>query len=288
MRRERELLRQLQIERERLRAAEAEIDQLRLLLGVRRDRQVTAFVKLLDRILLGAGDRGERMARFAKQVAARFEMQPSYLPDLEIAARLHELGRVVMLRQKGVQICRSVDENDWEYARFTKGILEQIDGLGGAAGLVGSIYENWDGSGVPHHLSKGQIPLRCRILRVLIDMSSAFDGHPDLSLEEILDLLSEHCGTLYDPMVFAHASQIVLNEQDATGGYRSCVCIPVTDLSPGMVLAEDLYADSGIKLLARDTTLTPGAIEAILRRHRFDPIVEGVSIRNPESPRRAG
>ena len=180
------------------------------------------------------------------------------------------------------------EEHDWQYARFTKSVLEQLDGLAGAADLVGSIYENWDGTGVPHHLSRGQIPLRCRILRVLIDLTGAFDAHENLSPEEVLDLLGERCGTLYDPVVFGHARQFVLNQQEAAEGYRDCVSMPVTDLRPGMVLAEDLYTDSGIKLLARDTPLTPGALEAILRRHRFDPIVGGVSVHRPAAPRRAG
>lgn len=288
MSREHAIIRMLRVERERLRAAEIEIERLRAQIGVRRDRQVIALMKLLDKILPGAEARGEQMAKMAVQVAVRFEVEPSYFPDLEIAARLHELGRVVMLRRTETEMPAPGEENGWQYVRFTKSILEQLDGMAAAAGLVGGIYENWDGTGNPLHLAKGQIPLRCRILRVLVDVQRAFDACSDLSLEEILDTYSEHCGTLYDPVVFNHVRQIMQNEQEASAGCRSCTTIEVTELKPGMVLAEDLYTDSGIKLLARDSTLTIGAIEAILRRNRFDPIPGGVMIHRPHGSRKVG
>lgn len=287
MSREQAMLRLLRVERDRLRAAEEEIAKLRALLGARRDRQVTALVKLLDRIIPGAEARGDRMARLATAVAVRFEIQPSYHPDLEVAARLHELGRVIVIRQRGTGKYEPEQTNDWTYASFTKGILEQIDGLSGAASLVGGIYENWDGTGFPHHLSKGQIPLRCRILRVLIDLQNAFDACSDLTMEETLDAFAEHCGTLYDPVVYGHARQVLLNEQESPASSRNRQTLPVSELKPGMVLAEDLYADSGIKLLARDCTITPGVLEAILRRHRFDPIPGGVIVHRREGERRA-
>ena len=37
------------------------------------------------------------------------------------------------------------------------------------AELIGGIFENWDGTGHPDRLRQGQIPLRSRILRILID-----------------------------------------------------------------------------------------------------------------------
>jgi response regulator RpfG family c-di-GMP phosphodiesterase len=285
--REHAIIRMLRIERERLRAAEIEIERLRAQMGVRRDRQVLALAKLLDRILPGAEARGDRMASMAIQVATRLQVEPIYLPDLEIAARLHELGRVVMLHRTEKEMPPPGEENGWQYVRFTKGILEQLDGLSGVAGLVGGIYENWDGTGNPLHLVMGQIPLRCRILRALVDVQRAFDACSDLTLKEILDAQSEHCGTLYDPVVFNHVRQIMVNEQESSMGRRDCEMIEVTNLKPGMVLAEDLFTDSGIKLLARDSTLTHGAIAAILRRNRFDPIPGGVMIHHPQGGRKA-
>jgi hypothetical protein len=59
----------------------------------------------------------------------------------------------------------------------------------------------------------------------------------------------------------------------------SSVLVPIVDLEPGMVLAEDLYTDSGLKLLARGTQLTPSSLEIIRRRHRAEPILHGAAIR---------
>ena len=45
-----------------------------------------------------------------------------------------------------------------------------------------------------------------------------------------------------------------------------------------MVLADDLFTSSGVKLLAKGARLTAGVLDTILRRHRSDPIVHGAWI----------
>jgi hypothetical protein len=45
-----------------------------------------------------------------------------------------------------------------------------------------------------------------------------------------------------------------------------------------MVLAEDLCTSSGIKLLAKGSTITDATLGVILRRHSSDPILYGAWI----------
>jgi hypothetical protein len=60
--------------------------------------------------------------------------------------------------------------------------------------------------------------------------------------------------------------------------------LPVSELGAGMVLAEDLCTSSGIKLLARGTTLTRGTLDIIVQRHQADPILAGAWVeRSPGS-----
>jgi hypothetical protein len=171
---------------------------------------------------------------------------------------------------------RSTDK--WKYVLSTRAIFRQIDGLHHAAQLVGHIYENWDGTGMPDHLGQGQIPLRCRIVRVLIDLIEELEapGNPDADL--VLKRMMKHGGTLYDPGVVVHLLSLVEEKPDAEEG-GSRIVLGIDDLCVGMVLAEDLYTDSGIKLLARGTTLTTTSLETIRRRHRFDPIPCGAAVR---------
>ena len=179
---------------EALRADQAELKELHESLKQRFDQLLDLMTSMLDMRVPGAVDRGKQIAELAKKLADRFGVPATLLNDLEIAARLHELGRVVATRVEP-RIVSSRGVEDWQYISSTRAIIGQIDGLGGAADLIGSIYENWDGSGHPDHLQLGQIPLRSRILRVLIDLFAQFGGVGKPDLPRLLDHLQDHAGT---------------------------------------------------------------------------------------------
>jgi hypothetical protein len=173
------------------------------------------------------------------------------------------------------QTARTLD--DWKYIVGTRAIFSQVEGLAGATELVGALYENWDGSGHPDHLQSGQIPLRSRILRVVVDLFAALGTRVNPSTTEVLEELQDHAGTRYDPMVIVHLRAVLQGANDGdVRGKR--VVVPVPELKVGMVLAEDLCSDSGLKLLARSTRLTPQTLEVIRRRHAAEPLANGATI----------
>ena len=84
-------------------------------------------------------------------------------------------------------------------------------------------------------------------------------------------------GTFYDPKVVVALKAIIDAYADRPWGI-GCARVPIAQLDVGMTLADDLYTDSGLKLLAKDTELTLTNLETILWRHRFDPIVRGAVV----------
>jgi response regulator RpfG family c-di-GMP phosphodiesterase len=259
-----------------LRADQAELKALHESLKQRFDQLLDLMTSMLDMRVPGAVDRGKQIAELAKKLADRFGVPGSLMNDLEIAARLHELGRVVTTKVE-TRSASSRGVDDWRYITSTRAIISQIEGLAGAADLIGGIYENWDGSGHPDHLQLGQIPLRTRILRVLIDLFAQFGGAGKPDLPRLLDNLQDHAGTFYDPMVLVHLRAVFEGEGDADPRGRRVV-LPVPELKPGMVLAEDLCTDSGIKLLSRNTRLTNETLDVIMRRHAAEPLAHGAAV----------
>ncbi len=259
-----------------LRADQAELKALHESLKQRFDQLLDLMTAMLDMRVPGAVDRGKQIAELAKKLADRFGVPASLMNDLEIAARLHEIGRVVATKVES-RTMSSRPADDWKYITSTRAIITQIEGLSGAAELIGGIYENWDGSGHPDHLQLGQIPLRTRILRVLIDLFSQFSGVGKPDLPRLLDNLQDHAGTFYDPMVLVHLRAVFEGEGDADPRGRRVV-LPVPELKPGMVLAEDLCTNSGIKLLSRHTRLTNETLDVILRRHAAEPLAQGAAV----------
>lgn len=259
----------------------AELESLHEHLRASFDQLLQLMVRMLDMRLPGAADRGQRIADLALKIANRFGVPRTHLRDLEIAARLHELGRVVSHEDKVTSMpsVRAVD--DWQYILPTRAIFAKVEGLAGATELVGSMYENWDGTGHPDHQMQGQIPLRSRILRLLVDLFAELDAPDHPTMEAVLEDLQNHVGTRYDPMVMVHLRAVLsgADEGDVQGRH---LFVPVTELRVGMVLAEDLITDAGIKLLARGTRITAATLEVIHRRNALEPIVQGAAVVRPE------
>jgi hypothetical protein len=54
--------------------------------------------------------------------------------------------------------------------------------------------------------------------------------------------------------------------------------IHVEELQAGMVIAEDVYAISGVKLIPKGIKLQEHTIQILLQRHDRDPIIGGVYV----------
>lgn len=241
-------------------------------------KQVRLLTALLDTCYPGSAERGKKVAALARQMSSRFEMPRRFAWELDAIARIYDLGRVVSRIAEGVE----VPGQRWHHAVNLRAVLRRAGGLEEAADVAGSIYENWDGTGLPSHLAQGQIPLRSRILRVVIDFVEKVESTGQ-NCEEILSAMAEHSGTHYDPMAIVHLLQISLADVSSLPNQSNVQRLPIRSLEVGMVLAQDLHTDAGLKLLARGTVLTRATLEAVLRRHRFDPIVGGVLVRRRSS-----
>lgn len=258
-----------------LRNDKHEMEGLHGELGRSFEQLLALLLHLLDLGVPGAADRGKRLTLLAHQVAARFDVPPSLLPDLELAAQLHEIGRVVDRRADGP------GQPGWHHALVSMSLLESVERLKGAAEIIGGIHEHWDGTGSPNHLVSGQIPLRSRILRVCLDFLQSVEGTgaaPAQPPADVIASLQTHAGTQYDALALVHLESVVLDrpieEWRATRTQMS-----VEQLRVGMVLAADLLTSSGTKLLTRGTPISDSMLAVIQRRHQADPIIDGAWVR---------
>ena len=256
----------------------ARVDHLNVAFHTGFDQIIRLLIRLVDLHFPGAEARGASVAALAMRMAARFKIPERFLRDLELAARLHELGRMVLSDGHGED-----DERDRRPALnpgaaslASRALLQDVDGLKGVAEVLSAVYENWDGTGVPDRSIQGQIPLRSRVLRVAMDYLSAIEARPE-AVEAVLERLDEHAGTRYDPLVLAHL-HAALSEDGGPILASANHHVAIEKLRVGMVLAEDLYTDAGLKLLTRGTSLTPSSLDTILRRHRMEPILRGAVV----------
>lgn len=267
-----------------LRQDKERLQELQQRLSSSFDKLLTVLRYVLDVRVPGAVGRGNRLAAWAAKVAARFSIPDHLLEDLQRAAMLQELGRVVEPPRtdgEGSTSWLTGFGMDWSYIAASRAILEQVDYLDGAAEVVGAIYENWDGTGLPNRWLKGQIPLRSRILRTLIDFFAAYSEAKGTTatdrVQRALENLSAHNGTRYDPVVVRHVGVVALSEPEMQIEATD-VRVPIGELKEGMVLAADLFTTSGTKLLSGGATITERTLEIVRTRHQSDPIIEGATI----------
>ncbi|HXE56790.1 MAG TPA: response regulator [Gemmatimonadales bacterium] len=259
-----------------LRAEKAEEARLRAALEQAFDQLLALLLRLVDLHSPGAADRGRRLARVALDLADRFEVPAELLRDLELAALLQEVGRVVLPGAPAAG-----DRDAWPEVAATQALLRGVDRLTGAAELLGAICENWDGTGLPDRRQRGDIPLRSRILRAARDFFVELDrlGPGPEAAARALAAIATHRGTRYDPLVVAHLEAVVTAIPE--GNWRATRRrLPVEALEAGMVLADDLTTSAGVKLLSRGAALTPSSLEIIRRRHQTEPFVHGVWVRS--------
>jgi response regulator RpfG family c-di-GMP phosphodiesterase len=236
------------------------------------DNLSRVFVRLLDLRIPDASTRGERLMKRARAVARRMKVPGKYIRDMDVAAQLREIGKLV---------APANDSDEWHYLVASKAILEQVSHFVGAAEVIGSIRENWDGTGYPDHRLQGQIPVRSRILRVLIDFESGWEERasttPNVTPDHVLEDLRRYVGTRYDPLIVTQL-EMAIATSPGTDWHLTKRRVGLKELDVGMVLAEDLCTSSGVKLLSRGAQISTTTLELIRRRHTSDPIIFGACV----------
>jgi putative nucleotidyltransferase with HDIG domain len=165
-----------------------------------------AMLQLQDRD--GRGH-ATRVARLAMAIADELDLDDDAAADLEHGALLHDIGKLDMpaaILSKPAPLTAA----EWDVMRTHPQVgydlVSRLPGLSGAAEIVLSHHEAFDGSGYPRGLKGDEIPLAARILTVADSYDSMTHPHtqrpamaPTLAIREI-----ERCqGSQFDPVIAA-------------------------------------------------------------------------------------
>jgi response regulator RpfG family c-di-GMP phosphodiesterase len=227
-----------------------------------------------------ASMRAERAAAMARWIGDRLGLKDAALTMLEIAARLHEIGKVnlpdELLRKPLAQLAELERNALSHFPVMGQLTLNGVPRLRNVGRFIRHQMENYDGTGYPDHLQRDQIPLESRILRAInvVETESTRQG---MTVEELTALLARLRGTVLDP----HVVQLMIEYLEAIEnpswreGKRQ---VSVYDLKVGMVIAHDLTTGSGTKLLSEKSTISVSILERILAHHQYDPILNNIYV----------
>ncbi|MCW2993358.1 MAG: domain S-box-containing protein, partial [Conexibacter sp.] len=175
------------------------------------DRVFAAGVDALGRLLSlrdgYTGDHGEEVVALCERIARHMELPPATMRELDMAARLHDLGKIgvpdVILHKPG-----KLTPSEWEVMRkhpaWGAEALASVPGGAGLAAAVRGHHERWDGRGYPDELSGEEIPIASRVIAVADAwhaMTSNRSYRRALDDEHARQELCDGVGTQFDPEV---------------------------------------------------------------------------------------
>ncbi|MBI5878722.1 MAG: response regulator [Chloroflexi bacterium] len=260
---------------QRVAARTAEIDA--------KNRQLQdTFVSIIEMLqafieLRGADAKGHgrRVSRAARYVATALGLDAPSVRQIEIAAMLHDLGKLGLpervLEQERARMSRDDFAVFSRYPILGYVTLRTIGELGEVSLLVRHHRELLNGTGFPDRLRGDSIPLGSRIILVADEFD---EKHSRLNLEREI-------GTLYDPRVVAEFFRY-LDSPDAerTGPIERG--IRVRQLREGMVLTRDLYTRRGLLLATRGKIIDRSIADKVENFHQVEPINEPIFVQEWE------
>lgn len=129
-------------------------------------------------------------------------------------------------------------------------------------------HEHFDGTGYPDKLSDEQIPWLARLLAVAVAYVS------DSSDEKGLEFVKTNSGATFDP----EAVRAFLRCLPQATVPRSQRAVLLSELQPGMVIAQGIYTAHEILLIPEGQALTEPHINLLRNHNRIHPITQSLLV----------
>ncbi len=235
---------------------------------------IKVLVDIITMLRPEAMSRAIRIRKYAVRIAARVGIK--HLWQMDVAALLSQIGCVmvapeILKKRAEARVLTAEEQQAFvKHLEIGKALLANIPRLEQVAEGIAYQEKHFDGGGLPPDTRRGKdIPFIARVLKVLLDFDDAVSvGKGD---REALEVLRARRGQ-YDPDVLA-ALHAELLEADA--GYIVKE-ISASEVTTGMVLAEDLRTRTNLLLLPRRHEISEPLRVAIqnfaLNRNLVEPI----------------
>jgi HD-GYP domain-containing protein (c-di-GMP phosphodiesterase class II) len=192
-----------------------------------RTAMICALNQLLDLKDLNTGVHSTRLAEWSVRIGRDLGFDDATLRDLEVAAILHDIGKIGTpdhILKKPSSLTDEEREIIKKHPEYGWAVLRVVPGFERVSLFVLHHHEAFDGTGYPAGLRGDEIPIGSRIVSVMDAFDAMISSRPyrkGLSLEEAIRRLEAGIGTQFDPVVtprfIAMASASLSTVFDATG-----------------------------------------------------------------------
>lgn len=264
--------------RQRLWKEENRLAEANTLLQKNFKELTSILLRIIEVRVPGASDRSEMAKAIADFCAQRLGFHEERKKQIIFAALLHEIGKIGLpdevVSKHQCTIGASFVTVFQQYVTVGSMVISTITGYREAAEAVYHQLENYDGSGFPGELMGEEIPIGARILRaIVLQEELEAQGYP---IEGIIDRVRSSMHSVLDQNIANLLIEFLSNQGQKVGPKE--IKLPIDELTSGMIIAKDVYAASGIKLMPKGIQLMEKTLALLHERNETDPIIGGVYV----------
>lgn len=199
--------------------------------------------------------------------------------DLSMAAALYNLGKLgwpdELFFAPSDLLSRDQRLEYLKYPVNGEQLLMSLEPLKETARIIRHHQEKWNGYGVPERLEGKDIPYGSRVLRLAVDYIELQYGlilERKVSRDNTLKLIKRYKDRLYDPDIADQFLEVCIEvAPDVEHEDPEILVLDTLRVKPGMVLAKNLYAASGMLLLNEGKELTAPLIDKLASFEKGEP-----------------
>lgn len=222
------------------------------------------------------GNQARRVFELCTTMAKGIDLPAEDRQTLEIAAWIHDIGLVGVPRR----LIKKWEQTPDDLNEAERILIDQHPILGaelarfahhlrGVGPTIRSHHERFDGSGYPDHLAGQRIPWLGRLLAVAVAYAEC-----DYTGQAAADMISAGSNSIFDPDA-VRAFLTTLPKAVVPGRQKEVL---LTELRPGMVLAQGIYTVNGMLLIRDGQRLTAAYIDKLLNHNRINPISQSLLV----------
>jgi HD-GYP domain-containing protein (c-di-GMP phosphodiesterase class II) len=186
------------------------------------------------------------VVELAASVGQELRLDPNALQELEIAALLHDVGKIAIPKEILNKPARLTDAEFELMKTHTVEGQALLDRIGGRLARVGAIvrscHERWDGRGYPDGLLGEEIPLPARIVFACDAYSAMTTDRPyreSMGREAAIEELRANAGSQFEPRVVQALIKVAMEiDTGAAESYGDAVRAVLAAQSPAPVPIE--------------------------------------------------
>ena len=261
-----------------LREEKEELTQAMERLEKNLEEGTSLLLQILETRIPGSSDRGHMARSVAEYMVNRLNLGEDEKKKIIFGALLHEVGKVGLpdgIIEKDAQSLLPAERKIFDQYPIIGGLLvSTISGFKRSADDIQHQLENYDGTGSPGRLRGGEIPLGAKILRAIVFLEDFLKS--SLPTGQILQQIKVSTNKILDPQTAAYLEEFLVKNDTSFSFDRQKVRLE--ELKVGMVVADDVYTLSGIKLLPRGFPLQERTLQLLIDHSYADPILGGIYV----------